>query len=257
MSSPVESDPDHLRRVLEAIEADAPQTVHEDDPAAIKVLKRLVPHGVRTPLREAVTALQRPGSRRKAQRLVAAGAPVRLNIGSGFAPIAGWTNVDLAGASVDLAWNLKRPIPFPDATVTAIYSEHLYEHLPIAAALSVTRDAVRALRPGGVFRVAVPNAGLLLRSYAGTDDEEWALSRPTRMQAVMSLFYENGHTTMYDEELLTALCTVAGLTSVQARQFGESAIDGPAPDSEHRRSGTLYVEGIRPPHAGGDRHGSR
>ena len=135
--------------------------------------------------------------------------------------------MDLAGASVDLTWNLKRGIPFPDATVTAIYSEHLYEHLPIDAGLAVARAAVRALRPGGVFRVAVPDAGLLLRSYAGTDDEEWALSRPTRMQSVMSLFYENGHTTMYDEQLLTALCELAGLTDVTARQFGESVIDGP------------------------------
>jgi predicted SAM-dependent methyltransferase len=246
MTSPAGTDADHLRQVLEAIEADAPPSAHEDDPGAIKVLKRLLPHGVRTPLREAVTALQRPGSQRKAQRLVAGGAPVRLNIGSGFKPITGWTNMDLAGASVDLAWNLKREIPFPDGTVAAVYSEHLYEHLPIAAGLSVTRDAVRALRPGGVFRVAVPDAGLLLRSYAGTDDEEWALSRPTRMQSVMSLFYENGHTTMYDEQLLTALCEVAGLADVRARRFGESVLDGPAPDSEHRRSGTLYVEGVKP-----------
>lgn len=249
MSTSATSDPDRLRQVLEAIEAEAPPSAHPDDPGAIKVLKRLLPHGVRTPLRETVTALQSPGSRRRARRLVAVGEPVRLNIGSGFKPIAGWTNMDLAGASVDLAWNLKRGIPFPDGSVAAIYSEHLYEHLPIAAGLAVTRDAVRALRPGGVFRVAVPDAGLLLRSYAATDDEEWALSRPTRMQSVMSLFYENGHTTMYDDELLTALCQVAGLGGVRVRQFGESAIDGPAPDSEHRRSGTLYVEGIRPPYA--------
>jgi predicted SAM-dependent methyltransferase len=246
MSSSVEPDSGYLARVLAAIEAEAPQTVHDDDPAAIRALKRVLPHGARTPLREAVTAGMRPRSQRTAGRLVASGAPVRLNIGSGFKPIAGWTNMDLAGASVDLAWNLKRGIPFPDGTVAAIYSEHLYEHLPIDAGLAVTRDAVRALRPGGVFRVAVPNAGLLLRSYAGTDDEEWALSRPTRMQSVMSLFYENGHMTMYDEQLLTALCSLAGLAEVRAREFGESTIDGPAPDSEHRRSGTLYVEGVKP-----------
>jgi predicted SAM-dependent methyltransferase len=246
MSTRARTDPDHLRQVLEAIEAEAPHTAHQDDPAPVKLLKRIVPHGARTPLRELVTTAMRPRAERQAQQLVASGQPIRLNIGSGFKPIAGWTNMDLAGASVDLTWNLKRGIPFPDATVTAIYSEHLYEHLPIDAGLAVARDAVRALRPGGVFRVAVPDAGLLLRSYAGTDDEEWALSRPTRMQSVMSLFYENGHTTMYDEQLLTVLCELAGLTDVTARQFGESAIEGPAPDSEHRRSGTLYVEGVKP-----------
>jgi predicted SAM-dependent methyltransferase len=239
------TDPEYLERVLAAITAEAPSTVAEDDPGYVKSLKRVVPHGTRTPLRELATAAARPLAARRVKQLVASGAPIRLNIGSGFKPIEGWTNMDLAGAPVDLAWNLKSGVPFPDGTVSAIYSEHLFEHLPIYAGLAVVRDCVRALRPGGVFRVAVPDAGLLLRSYAGTADEEWALSRPTRMQSVMSLFYENGHATMYDDQLLPALCEVGGLTDVHVSTFGESRIDGEAPDGEHRRSGTLYVEGVK------------
>jgi len=81
--------------------------------------------------------------------------------------------------------------------------------------------------------------------YAGTGDETWAMSRSTRMQAVMSLFYESGHRTMYDAELLTAMLAAAGAIDVRACAFGESRLGDDVPDSEHRRAGSLYVEGSK------------
>jgi predicted SAM-dependent methyltransferase len=206
--------------------------------------KRFVPPAARGPLRALATALVAPRARRRARELLGR-PPVRLNLGSGLAPIAGWTNVDLLGPPVDLPWNLARGLPFPDGTVDAIYSEHLFEHLGLDTARRLMAESVRALRPGGVIRVAVPDAGLLLRSYAGTDDEDWALSQPTRMEAVMSLFYEHGHRTMYDAELLIALVAGAGARDVRAMAFRESRLGSAVPDSELRRDGTLYVEGIR------------
>ena len=78
----------------------------------IRALKRVIPHGVRDPLREVVTAAARPYARVKIRRRISAGGPLRINLGSGFAPIAGWTNIDLAGAPADVPWNLKHGIPF-------------------------------------------------------------------------------------------------------------------------------------------------
>jgi predicted SAM-dependent methyltransferase len=213
-------------------------------PASARAFKRIVPPAARGPLRALATTLVAPLGRRRARELLAR-PPVRLNLGSGFAPVAGWTNVDLLGAPVDLPWHLARGLPFPDGTVDAVYSEHLFEHLGLDTARRLMAESVRVLRPGGVIRVAVPDAGLLLRSYAGTDDEGWALSRPTRMEAVMSLFYEHGHRTMYDAELLVAVVAGAGARDVRAMAFGESRLGTAVPDSEPRHDGTLYVEGVR------------
>jgi hypothetical protein len=65
------------------------------------------------------------------------------------------------------------------------------------------------------------------------------------MEAVMSLFYEHGHRTMYDAELLIAVVAGAGASDVRAMAFRESRLGAAVPDSEHRRDGTLYVEGVR------------
>src|SRR4051794_16602760 len=246
MAQPARTTPEQRARLLDEIGADLGRHIQETDPAPIRSLKRVIPHGVRDPLREAVTGALRPYARVKIRRTLAAGGPLRINLGSGFAPIAGWTNIDLAGAPADVPWNLKHGIPFEDDSADAVFSEHVFEHIPIGGGLTLARDAVRVLKPGGVFRVAVPDAGALLRSYAGTGDAEWAESRSTRMQAVMSLFYENGHRTMYDAELLTALCELAGLTDVEVCDYRESRLGDGVPDSEHRRSGTLYVEGVKP-----------
>lgn len=229
----------NLRALAARIQADG-----SGAPAYARAVKRILPPPAREPLRGLATTLVAPLARRRARELLLR-PPVRLNLGSGFAPVADWTNVDLLGAPVDLPWHLARGLPFPDGSVDAVYSEHLFEHLPLEAARRLMAASVRVLRPGGVVRVAVPDAGLLLRSYAGTDDEGWALSQPTRMQAVMSLFYEHGHRTMYDAELLVAIVASAGAGDVRAMAFRESRLGAAVPDSEHRRDGTLYVEGVR------------
>lgn len=210
-------------------------------PSAAKLAQQALPKSLQEPARRAATAVLAGRSRQKAAAL---GGDVRLHIGSGFLPLDGWVNLDMVGPPVDLAWDLRRGLPFADGALTAVFSEHLFEHLPFEAGVAVVSESVRALRSGGVFRVAVPDAGLLLRSYAGTDDPEWACSREHAMEAVNALFYEHGHTTMYDEELLVHLCRLGGLTDVRACRFGDSLID-PAPDTTGRRDGTIYAEGVR------------
>jgi predicted SAM-dependent methyltransferase len=238
------SDADRQTRLLEEIASSDRRGINVEDPAHVRALKRAVPQRTRDPLRALATTLVLPYARRRAQAL-ANRRPLRLNLGCGFAPIEGWTNIDLIGAPVDLPWHLGRGIPFPDGSVDAVFSEHLFEHLTLAAGLRLARESVRVLRPGGVVRVVVPDAGRLLCSYAGVDDETWARSRSTRMQAVMALFYENGHRTMYDAELLTTLLAAAGAIDARESAFREGRLSDCAPDGEHRRAGSLYVEGSK------------
>ena len=75
-----------------------------------------------------------PVQRRHARRLQSM-TPLRLHLGSSTNRLYGWVNVDLLrpGRALDLYWDLRRPLPFRDVSVDAIFAEHLLEHLPFPA----------------------------------------------------------------------------------------------------------------------------
>lgn len=215
------------------------------DPRLRRILKNVVPVGLRGTARMVITDLSAPLARRRVPSLLAL-HPLLLHLGSGGEHKDGWVNVDLAGDPVELAWNLARPLPFPAGTVDAVFHEHLLEHIPLAAGAALMRECRRVLKPGGVLRIGVPDAGRLVRSYADDDGylESLHPGRPTSLLAVQELFYWHRHRTMYDFETLDFLVRTARFERVQERQFGDSALD-PAPDTERRRAETLYVETVR------------
>jgi predicted SAM-dependent methyltransferase len=203
-------------------------------PLVRRVGRRIVPQRFRLQTRVAATAALSPRVRRSAEAL-AKDDPLRLHLGSGPARKDGWVNVDLVGDDVDLTWNILTPLPFADGSVDAIFHEHVLEHLSIEDGYQLARESYRLLRPGGVLRVGVPDCG--------TPDVGWP-EAPTRLLALHEFFAEPGHQTMYDAETLGLLLRAAGFGTMEQRNFGESQIE-PAPDSEHRRVGSLYVEAVK------------
>jgi predicted SAM-dependent methyltransferase len=218
------------------------------DSRARKILKYAVPVRLRGTARMVLTDAVAIGERRKAARLAASTSPLHLHLGCGGIRKEGWLNVDLVGDPVDLAWDLAKPLPFADGSVDAVFHEHLLEHLPLAAGLSFTQECFRVLRPGGIIRVGVPDAGRLLRSYVDPNDDyldRLHPGRPTRLLAAQELFYWHRHCTMFDTDTLTLLLVECGFEGVAERSFGVSDLPV-APDSEQRRANSLYVEAHRP-----------
>jgi predicted SAM-dependent methyltransferase len=216
------------------------------DARARVMLKHLVPVRYRGTGRVILTDLVRGRERRKALALAAKG-DVRLHLGCGGERKAGWVNMDLLGDPVDVAWNLANSLPFDSGSVVAIFHEHLLEHLPLEAGDSFMRECFRVLKPGGILRVGVPDAGRLIRSYAGDRGylEDLHPGRPTALIAVQELFYWHRHCAMFDVETLEVLFRASGFPEPQQRAFGESDLDQ-APDTERRRANTLYVEARKP-----------
>src|SRR5690349_13680690 len=71
-------------------------------------------------------------------------------------------------------WDCRRGLPFQNKTVAAIYSEHSFEHLEVEPeAKLLLRECLRRLVPGGVLRLAVPDARAYIKSY-GKDWETFA-----------------------------------------------------------------------------------
>ncbi|HEX8491244.1 MAG TPA: methyltransferase domain-containing protein [Pyrinomonadaceae bacterium] len=91
-----------------------------------------------------------------------------LNLGCGprFSSDPAWTNVDFHSNSPHvIAHDLSRGIPFPDATFDAVYHSHVLEHFSPQDGARFIAECWRALKPGGILRVAVPDLEQICRLY--------------------------------------------------------------------------------------------
>jgi predicted SAM-dependent methyltransferase len=210
-----------------------------------RVVRALLPWRLRQSAKLHVTTLLVPWSRVRARRLGRQG-DLMLHLGSGIHRLDGWLNVDLVSMDPDLAWDLRRGLPFPDGCARACFLEHVLEHFMLSDVLDVLSECHRVLQPGGIVRVGVPDFGRYIESYAadGSFLDRERPGRPTRLLAVAEVALFHGHRSVWDAETLERVLTEAGFTGVRAREFGDSGLQ-PVPDASHRRSESVYAEGIK------------
>lgn len=183
---------------------------------------------------------------------------LRINLGCGYRPMKGWINVDRArGPEVQVVWDLSLGLPFPDESCSAIFSEHLIEHLTKEDAKKLLCECHRVLQPAGVLRLSTPDAELFLRSYAGDRKflahPQFSEAIDTPIDRVNQMMREHGqHLCTYDEELLVFILKQTGFRLVVRQRFGVSAHPLMNDiDSEARAFESLYVEGIKERAQGG------
>lgn len=63
-------------------------------------------------------------------------------------------------------------LPFKDHTMDVVYSSHTIEHLYEEDFIKFMKDSERVLKPGGVFRMAIPDLNIYLKKYEDTKDAE-------------------------------------------------------------------------------------
>lgn len=175
-----------------------------------------------------------------------------INIGCGSRPVPGWINLDAArGDNIDVVWDLRRGLPFPADSCSAIFGEHVIEHIPKADAEGLLRECHRVLQPGGVVRLSTPDAGKFLRAYVHDReflaDPRFPDSADTSMDRVNMMMREYGqHLWVYDVESLCLALHKAGFNSTIEQEFGASTHSRmQGIDSEGRAFESLYVEAIK------------
>jgi predicted SAM-dependent methyltransferase len=185
-----------------------------------------------------------------AARAFLARTPLRLHLGCGTVRLDGWVNVDRDGGP-DLRLDLRFGLPFPDASVDRIHSEHMVEHLRLADAQLLMKEAFRVLRPGGVMRLGMPDLDTALSRYSAGDwrDQPWIQDRafnwidsPVAFLNVAFRGWE--HQYLYDEGELRLRLGLAGFAQLQRVHSGESSY----PDLrglETRPETDLIVEALR------------
>jgi len=193
------------------------------------------------------------GRRRRMAAFVASReVPVLLNLGAGprGAPDPHWVNVDgYPAPGIHFLIDISRRLPFADASVDGVFCEHVLEHFAKADGVRIAREVARILKPDGVFRVVVPDAAFVLRSYFDTPDDLVALrgdgqTGETPMDAVNAYFRQRyEHQFMYDWPTLRRLLLGAGFADTTLCGFRTTTSDLPlAIDAETYLRESLYVE---------------
>jgi predicted SAM-dependent methyltransferase len=177
---------------------------------------------------------------------------LKINLGCGPLPAEGWLNVDGDSIHADLVQILGRPLELPDGCAAVVFCEHVLEHVEYpGAARAILRDVQRVLRPGGVFRVIVPDAERAIRAYAAGDTtllHQLAPSEPTPIEVVNKIFRENGfHRFAWDYALLAKELEAAGFSRVRRAAFRDSAVPEANIDLDDadRIAQSLYAEAIK------------
>jgi SAM-dependent methyltransferase len=211
-----------------------------------------------------------------------------INFGCGQSPTAGWINYDNSPSVLLAKWRplaaLLRSVglidannqefidlcrtkairyadagarlPHDTASVDAIYSSHMLEHMFRDDAEAFLEECHRILRPGGVLRLAVPDLEQEAREYLehGDADQflrvlEFDLAKPRGLTGRLrrALLGGRGHRWFYDRRSLQLLIEACGFIDVDAAPPGATRIkDYGALDLEERAGQGLCLEATRP-----------
>lgn len=182
----------------------------------------------------------------KAKLISHQGGTIRLELGSARRR-PGFYTVDL-GAGADLVLDLRNGIPFPDNSIDLIYTSHLLEHFDYNEMIKLLRDVYRVLKPGGEFKIVVPDASLFVRGYMDPMrfDAEKYIQEPNfkvygAIDYVNYIAYMGGaHRFMFDSENLLNILHSAGFVQAQVREFD------PVMDLEIRKHQSIHAVAYKP-----------
>lgn len=190
-------------------------------------------------------------------RAVRAERDLLVNVACGPQVLPGFLSLDLLPAAPDvMAWDCRRSLPVADGAARGIRAEQFVEHLETREELpAFLRDCHRALAPGGVLRVIVPDAERYLRAYCAPDDsgfrelavpDPFPEDLPTRMDVVNHVFHQwHEHRWAYDFETLERRLADAGFARVVRASYRDSRLPDLASDREVHAPYSLYVEAIK------------
>jgi len=163
----------------------------------------------------------------------------KLNLGSGDHLLSGWDNLDLTGPAIKC--DLRGPLPYPNASVSHIYSEHFIEHLDEVDGFNLMKECYRVLIPGGKLRFCCPDLRQYVESYL-----DWSKdNKPGKDQFTNGVNFLNyatlgegrsgikylspigmsrdeGHKYYYDEDEMKRKLTTAGFHDVKKCSWGIS-----------------------------------
>ena len=121
----------------------------------------------------------------------------------------------------------------PDNYWEGIFSEHTIEHLHYSDCLRLFRELYRTMRQDAWLRICVPGLDEILSNIN---------SGQSKAVAIYNLTQNNGHVSVWDSALMTAVLKDAGFTTIHEAGYLQGADCRLLHDTAGRREGSLYME---------------
>lgn len=131
----------------------------------------------------------------------------------------------------------REPIVAP-GSADAVYCSHVLEHMPLAQMRAALGNILIALKPGGRFRVIVPDLKSRCQAYMDSDSPSAAhdFLRQTGLgreraaggslaRRLVSALGNSEHQWMYDEHAMRLELEQAGFAAVRRCAFGDSDLE--------------------------------
>lgn len=125
-------------------------------------------------------------------------------------------------------------LPIPAQSAKAVYCSHVLEHMTLEEFRITIRNVFSYLRPGGTFRLVLPDLEQLVNSYVNDPSPEAAsrfmresylgeasLSRGIKAMPI-ALFGRSRHLWMWDYKGIAEQLAEAGFTDIRRAQIGDS-----------------------------------
>lgn len=133
--------------------------------------------------------------------------------------------------------DIVKGLPIADNSADGIYASHVLEHLSLADFWVALHNTFRLLKPGGIFRLVVPDLEARARIYlqklesGEADANTWLMRiagigverRDRSLEGIARLVFGNSaHLWMWDEKSMAAALRKVGFVDVRRCQFNDS-----------------------------------
>lgn len=178
---------------------------------------------------------------------------MKIHLGCGNRLKDDWMNVDMLDIQAPnyMRHDLRNGMPVLPQQAEIVYSCHFWEHLSDEEGTRLLRAAHAALRPGGLFRMALPNFKTMVKAYV---DDDWKFfdvldwnafsDRSTRSLIDVCSYgvYQFGeHKSIWDSAKAVKVLQRAGYSNCHEVPYNY----GFEPQDEARERYTFVVEGTK------------
>lgn len=138
-------------------------------------------------------------------------------------------------------------LPLADESVDVLYCSHILEHLTVEEVHLALKNCYRHLKPGGIFRLVLPDIEVMAREYVNSDAPDavhefmrltW-LGKESQNRSILSFLKEwvsrGQHLWMWDYKALSQELENAGFQNIRRARFGDSGMSELTPVEDPER----------------------